>query len=216
MAIATLTVLAVALLAFANGANDVSKGVATLAGGGRTSYRTALAWGTLWTFVGGAASLVISFGLIKAFTSAIVGPHVLALPTFALAVAAGAGVWVVIASVTGLPVSTTHALTGAIVGVAVIAGGVGAVTWWMLISLIAAPLALSPLASAGIGYLMHPVARRLAPTCLCIREEAAIDAIASDSSVTARMAPQLVVSTAGCAPSEGGSRFIPVGTIHWG
>lgn len=216
MALTTLTVFAVALLAFANGANDVSKGVATLAGSGRTSYRTALAWGTLWTFLGAAASLVISIGLVKAFTSAIVGPEILALPTFALAVAAGAAAWVVVASVTGLPVSTTHALTGAIVGVAVIAGGVGVVSWWVLISVIAAPLALSPLASAGIGYLMHPVATRLSPTCVCIRQEAAIDTVASDSSLTASVAPQVVVSTCGCAQSENGTGFVPAGTVHWG
>jgi phosphate/sulfate permease len=34
-----LTIAAMALLAFANGANDVSKGIATLAGSGRATYR---------------------------------------------------------------------------------------------------------------------------------------------------------------------------------
>ena len=53
----TLTVLAAASLAFANGANDVSRGVATLAGSGRASYRAAITWGTLWTFLGAMAAL---------------------------------------------------------------------------------------------------------------------------------------------------------------
>src|SRR5688572_16175036 len=114
--LAILTIAGVAFLAFANGANDVSKGVATLAGSRRASYRTAIAWGTFWTCAGGAASLVTSVGLINAFTSAIVGPHVLSISSFPLAVALGAAAWVMFASVTGLPVSTTHALTGAIVG----------------------------------------------------------------------------------------------------
>src|SRR5712692_10786412 len=70
MTFAVLTIAGAAVLAFANGANDVSKGVATLAGSGRASYRAAIAWGTVWTFAGGLASLVISVGLVKVFTSA--------------------------------------------------------------------------------------------------------------------------------------------------
>jgi len=65
MTLALLTIFGAAVLAFANGASDVSKGVATLAGSGRTSYRSAIAWGTLWTFVGGLAALVISVGLVS-------------------------------------------------------------------------------------------------------------------------------------------------------
>jgi PiT family inorganic phosphate transporter len=112
MILATLIVGAAALLAYANGANDVSKGITTLTGSGGASYRTAIAWGTAWTLAGGLASLVISIGLVKAFTSAIVSPEVLAGPTFALAVACGAAAWVIVASATGLPVSTTHADPG--------------------------------------------------------------------------------------------------------
>ena len=41
--IALLTVAAVIALAFAKGANDVSKGIATLAGSRRATYRQALA-----------------------------------------------------------------------------------------------------------------------------------------------------------------------------
>ncbi|MGC8550290.1 MAG: hypothetical protein ACP5M4_11375 [Acidobacteriaceae bacterium] len=36
-------------VAYANGSNDVSKGIATLAGSGVTNYRRAIRWGTLWT-----------------------------------------------------------------------------------------------------------------------------------------------------------------------
>ncbi len=49
---AFLLIAAVALLSFANGANDNFKGVATLWGAGRTSYRRALAWATGFTFLG--------------------------------------------------------------------------------------------------------------------------------------------------------------------
>ena len=52
-----LSLLAFALvfaLAFANGANDVSKAIATLVGSGITDYRSAIAWGTAWTMIGAA------------------------------------------------------------------------------------------------------------------------------------------------------------------
>lgn len=216
MTIATFTLIGAAILAFANGANDVSKGVATLAGSGRTSYRSAIAWGTLWTFAGGAASLVISIGLVEAFTSAIVGPHVLALSTFPLAVALGAAAWVVLASVTGVPVSTTHAMTGAIVGAALMAGGLGSVRWWMLLSAIAAPLVLSPLASAAIGYGMHAIASRLSPSCVCVQDHIAAGAVDASGTIEGVLAPQIVASTSGCAAADGGWRVMPGGALHWG
>jgi PiT family inorganic phosphate transporter len=216
MTIATLTIVGAAVLAFANGANDVSKGVATLAGSGRTSYRSAIAWGTVWTFAGALASLAISIGLVKAFTSAIVGSEVLTQSTFPLAVGLGAAAWVLLASATGLPVSTTHALTGAIVGVALMSGGVESVRWSMLLSGIAAPLALSPVVSAAIGYGMHVVARRISPACVCIQHDMSAAAVDVDGAVTGVLAPTIVASTSGCTPDDAGWRFVPAGALHWG
>ena len=214
--LAILTIAGAALLAFANGANDVSKGVATLAGSRRASYRTAIAWGTFWTCAGCAASLVISVGLITAFTSAIVGPDVLSMSTFPLAVALGAAAWVILASATGLPVSTTHALTGAIVGVALMIGGTGAVNWWVLFSSIAAPLALSPLVSALIGYGMHTVAERLSPACVCVADDVRAYAAHADGTITGVLVPQIVTSSTGCSTPATGGRFMPAGALHWG
>lgn len=216
MTFGILTIAAAAVLAFANGANDVSKGVATLAGSGRASYRAAIAWGTLWTFAGGLASLAISVGLVKAFTSAIVGPDVLALSIFPLAVAAGAAGWVILASVTGLPVSTTHALTGAIVGIALTAGGTSSVNWWILLSGIAAPLALSPAISGVVGYGTHAVTVRLAPTCVCVEPGISPAVVDGAGTLTGVVAPQIVATTAGCSPAAGRWRFMPAGVLHWG
>lgn len=220
IALAVLTVAGAAVLAFANGANDVSKGVATLAGTGRTSYRNAIAWGTLWTFAGGLASLVISIGLIKAFTSAIVGPEVLSLSAFPLAVAAGAAAWVVFASMNGLPVSTTHALTGAIIGVALMIGGAESVRWWILLSAVAAPLAMSPLISAAVGYGMHAVAERVSPACLCVQEHSFPDSVGGDGTATGAAVKRIVFSTCSCVAGAGGTiagaRFLPAGALHWG
>ena len=209
-----LTIAAMALLAFANGANDVSKGIATLAGSGRATYRQALAWGTLWTALGAAASIVIAFGLVSAFTSALVTPDVLALPTFALGAAAGAAAWVLFASRVGLPVSTTHALTGAIVGVAVAAGGTAAVQWPLLAAAVAAPLALSPIASAAIAFGVHGLAARTAPACVCVDDGVGV-ALHSNGTVSAVVTPAVAVGR-GCAPAAGRVRLMAGPITHRG
>jgi hypothetical protein len=67
---AAILVLALALAA-ANGANDVPKTVATLAGAGVTRYRTAIAWGTVTTFVGALVSLTFAAELTKLFSKGI-------------------------------------------------------------------------------------------------------------------------------------------------
>ena len=64
-----LLVAAVILLSFANGANDVSKGIATLVGSGVTSYRKAIIWGTVWTVVGGLIASVFALELVRTFSA---------------------------------------------------------------------------------------------------------------------------------------------------
>jgi len=212
---ALLTILATVTLAFANGGNDVSKGVATLVGSGRASYRRAIAWGTLWTAVGGGAALIISVGLVKAFTSALVGPALLASPAFPLAIAMGAAAWVLLASATGLPVSTTHALTGAIIGAAMTAGGAGTIRWELLLTTIALPLAVSPLVSAGIGYGLYGVAAHLSPACVCVEDGLTLADVDGSGLAAAAACPSFVVSAKGCAPSEGTWRLQPADLGHW-
>src|SRR5207245_1036055 len=86
----------------------------------------------------------------------------------------GAFLWVLLASGVGWPVSTTHALTGAILGTALAAGGASGVRWALALKMVAAPLAFSPIAAGGIAYTAHAlVSRRLSAAsryCVCVRE----------------------------------------------
>ena len=52
--------LVVLSLAYANGANDNFKGVATLFGSRTTDYRTALRWATVTTLAGSCAAVLLS------------------------------------------------------------------------------------------------------------------------------------------------------------
>jgi PiT family inorganic phosphate transporter len=127
-------------------------------------------------------------------------------------------VWVFIASKTGLPVSTTHALTGAIVGTAVAAGGIDGIRWGLAAKSVAVPLAFSPIASGLIAYGAHTiVSRRLAIAsryCICSRERPLVIPNAPVGGVTAAravMLPVVIIDEAlACADGgtlEGGVRL---------
>lgn len=176
MLLTALVTLVVLFLAFANGANDTFKGVATLHGTGTLSYRNALAWAALTTFAGSAAGLSLSGALVRRFTGAgIVDAATAANPAFLVAAAAGAGATVLLATRFGLPVSTTHALTGGLVGAGAVLAGPGGLAYAALGSTFLLPLLATPvlallLAAAGEAAL-RPLRRRFGPledTCVCL------------------------------------------------
>jgi len=119
-----LLVVATCFLAYSNGANDNFKGVASLFGSRTTTYRTAIAWATVTTFAGSMCSLLLAQALLAKFSvTGIVPDQMVGSERFVLAVALGAGLTIIIATLTGFPVSTTHGLTGAIVGSGLVAAG---------------------------------------------------------------------------------------------
>src|SRR5947209_6341340 len=155
-----LVIVAVLLLAYSNGANDNFKGVATLFGSGTTSYRVALAWATVTTLAGSLLALVLAHGLVDAFKGKGLVPDALtADPTFLLAVGLGAALTVLIATLTGLPVSTTHALTGALVGAGLAAVG-SDVRFSALGNSYVRPLLVSPALAMLLTLAVYPLFRR--------------------------------------------------------
>jgi inorganic phosphate transporter, PiT family len=158
-------------LAAANGANDVSKGVATLAGSGAAHYRTAILWGSVTTLAGALVSGLFAERMMNLFTNGIVS----AKPTqaFTLAVICGTVGWVTIATVTRLPVSTTHAIIGSLLG----AGfwfAPTAIAWSSLAPRLAVPLLLSIIVSYAVSATLNRVFSRRsaqAAECLCVGAE---------------------------------------------
>ncbi|MFT5048869.1 MAG: PiT family inorganic phosphate transporter [Chlamydiales bacterium] len=151
-------------LAFANGSNDNFKGVATLLGSRTAGYRRALAWGTLTTAAGSVAAIFFARGLMETFRGGgIVPPDTALDPTFAAAVACSAAATVLSASRIGMPVSTTHALIGSLVGTGLMAAG--SVSWNTLTHKLLLPLCISPLvafAAAGLAYkVLHSMRIRM-------------------------------------------------------
>lgn len=124
MSVAIFLILAVLFLSYSNGANDNFKGVATLFGSGTTNYRTAITWATITTFAGSLSAIFLAGELVKNFSGkGLVPDQIAGSPDFLLAVAFGAGLTVLIATFKGLPISTTHSLTGALAGTGFMAAG---------------------------------------------------------------------------------------------
>ncbi|MCX6982922.1 MAG: inorganic phosphate transporter [Verrucomicrobia bacterium] len=150
-----LLFIAACCLAFTNGANDNFKGVASLYGSGTTAFRTALAWGTATTLAGSVTAIFLAGGLMKKFSGkGLVPDPLVQSPAFLLAVALGAALTVLLATRLGFPISTTHALTGALVG-AGLAGGDHTVCFAALGKGFVQPLLLSPLIAIAAGALVH-------------------------------------------------------------
>jgi len=175
-----LLLAAVLFLAATNGANDNFKGVATLYGSRRAGYWTSLVWASVTTLAGSLASATLAHALLKAFTGAgLVPAEVAAQARFAIAVAGGGAITVALAAWRGLPISTTHALIGAMCGAGLVAVGSG-VHFETLGRSFLLPLLASPLIAIVPAWLLAPWLRRWVtrhaadePDCICVTEAAA-------------------------------------------
>src|SRR5712691_1110580 len=174
----TFLFLATCFLAYSNGANDNFKGVASLFGSRTTSYPTAIFWATLTTGAGSIAATFLAQSLLKKFSGKGLVPDALtAQPEFLLAVTLGAGATVILATLLGFPISTTHGLTGALVGAGVVAAR-GEVNFAALGQNFVTPLLLSPVIALLAGAGLYGIFRalRLAfginkEMCICIGAE---------------------------------------------
>lgn len=183
-------VLAVLFLAYANGANDNFKGVASLFGSTTTTYRTALAWATLTTAAGSLLSIFLAEALLRAFSGKGLLPDALVgSAPLLLAMAVGAGGTVMLATVTGLPISTTHSLTGALAGCGFAAAGT-LLDLTVLREQFLLPLLLSPFLAAVVGAALYLACRfarlRLGITkewCICVGADRQLVPLAQPASV---------------------------------
>ena len=161
----TTLILAVCFVAFTNGANANFKGVASLYGSGTTTLRGALYWGTAMTFAGSIAAAFFAEGLLKKFSGRGIVPDVLVQsPQFLVAVAIGAAFTSFLATRLGFPVSTTHALVGALTG-AGLAGSGTDVNLAALGKNFLYPLFFSPIIAVVLGSLVFLILKavKLAP-----------------------------------------------------
>ena len=253
---AILVLALAALLAFANGANDNSKGVATLVGHGAASPRIALVWAAATTALGalavapgareelaasrftapreklhevqsplcpsGDVLILASDGLLRAFRAGFVGGEAELSIRFFAAALTGAVAWVLFATRAGLPVSTTHAILGGLVGAGLHEVGATQISWGVLAQKAALPLLASPLVALALVLAaarpLAALARRTERRCLCAIES--LDPVLVGEAAVARRRLAVVAGeTAACAvhaPSASVTGRGVARTLHWG
>ncbi len=140
------------------GANDVSNAMGTSVGSGALTLRRAVIVAAVLEFggaflLGSNVSETMQTGLIEVNQFAT---QPLLLVVGMCSALLGASVWLQIASYFGWPVSTTHAIVGAIIGFGALANGWAGIAWGMVGS-IAASWVLSPLLSGILAYLLFHI-----------------------------------------------------------
>lgn len=110
-----LLLVLMVLLAFAIGANDET--MATLVGSRAIKLRTAILLGGALVFFG---VLVLSQAVGETIGKNLLGSEVNYEVTMMLAILVSTSIWLVVASQTGAPISTTHSVVGSVFGIAVI------------------------------------------------------------------------------------------------
>jgi PiT family inorganic phosphate transporter len=217
-------IVGIALLAFANGANDNFKGVATLWGTGRYGYWKLLNFATVCSLAGSAVAIYVSAGLVKVFSGGqFLSGGASLNPSFPASVALGAAATVLLATWLGAPISTTHAVTGALLGAGAVCIGMGQVKWGPAASVIALPLLLSPLLAVGFTLAVFPILSKWIAwrNCICVTEsEPAVMAMAGGGSMMADGAQMKSVgvrlgTTAECETADVASRWNTEEVIHW-
>jgi PiT family inorganic phosphate transporter len=140
-------------MAWGIGANDVANAMGTSVGSGALTIRQAILIAIAFEFLGA----YLAGGEVTAtIRNGIIDPNLLAdtpelLVYGMMSALFAAGTWLMIASVRGWPVSTTHSIVGAIVGFAAVGISVDSVNWSQ-VGTIAISWIISPLLAGTISF----------------------------------------------------------------
>jgi PiT family inorganic phosphate transporter len=153
---AILMVFTACSMAFAHGSNDVANAVGPLAAivstvqsGGEITAKSAMPW---WILLIGGIGIVVGLATYGWRVIQTVGKKITELtPSRGFAAELGAASTVVLASATGLPISTTHTLVGAVLGVG-FARGIGAINLRVIGTIFMSWIITLP-AGAGLAIL---------------------------------------------------------------
>jgi len=161
-AVFVLAVLAGLYMAWNIGANDVANAMGTSVGSGALTIRKAIILAGIFEFcgaffVGSHVAQTIRKGIVP-MEPFLDSPQTLAIGMLASLMAAA--IWLNIATFFSQPVSTTHAIVGAVIGFGIIAVGPEYIEWAKLGN-IAASWIVSPISGGLLAYLVYRLVRRV-------------------------------------------------------
>jgi phosphate/sulfate permease len=159
-----LTILTLVIgfyMAWNIGANDVSNAMGTSVGSGALTLRRAVLLAAVMEFCG---AYFLGASVSETLQSGIINPETyqdrpLTLILGMCGALLGTSIWLQIASYFGWPVSTTHAIVGAIIGFGALMGGFDSVEWTR-ISSIALSWVISPLISGILSFVIFTLLQR--------------------------------------------------------
>ncbi len=156
-----LVLLAGFYMAWNIGANDVSNAMGTSVGSGALTLFKAVIIAGILEFCG---AFLLGGNVSRTMQQGIVNPDIFAhnpqiLLFGMLSALISTAVWLQIASYFGWPVSTTHAIIGALLGFGALVGGVDAVHW-SEVGRIALSWVISPALSALFAYMIFSTLQR--------------------------------------------------------
>ncbi|MGB5444968.1 MAG: inorganic phosphate transporter [Psychromonas sp.] len=150
------------LMAWGIGANDVANAMGTSVGSKALTIKQAIIIAMIFEFAGaylagGEVTSTIRNGIIDA-SFYVDQPELLVFGMTAALLAAG--LWLIIASYFGWPVSTTHSIVGAIVGFSAVGVGVDSVAWSQVTGIVGSWI-ITPLISGIIAYMIFMSSQKL-------------------------------------------------------
>jgi PiT family inorganic phosphate transporter len=142
-------------MAWGIGANDVANAMGTSVGSKALTIRQAILVAAIFEFAGavlagGEVTSTIRKGIVDTGLLAN-SPDLLVHGMLASLLAAG--IWLLVASHFGWPVSTTHSIVGAVVGFSAVGLGMDAVKWGKVFTIVMSWVA-SPLTAGALAYML--------------------------------------------------------------
>jgi len=151
-------------MAWGVGANDVANAMGTSVGAGAITIKQAIIIAMIFEFAGawlagGEVTSTIRSSIIDVETAGFdERPELLVYGMLSSLLAAG--IWLLIASKYGLPVSTTHSIIGAIVGFAAVGISFDSIMWGQIGSIVASWV-ISPLIAGIISFSLFMTVQHL-------------------------------------------------------
>jgi PiT family inorganic phosphate transporter len=144
------------------GANDVANAMGTSVGSKAVTLRQALVIAGVLEFAG---AVLFGHAVTETLATEIVNPALFTkepqvLLTGMVCVLLSCGIWLQIATARGLPVSSSHAVVGAIAGFSYVAVGIQAIDW-SSIRMITVAWIVTPFVSGTIAALFYSLVKRL-------------------------------------------------------
>jgi PiT family inorganic phosphate transporter len=148
------------------GANDVANSMADAVGSGALSIKKAVIAAGICEFAG---AVLVGSHVTDTIRKGIVDPSALAsMPGLAegepaallvigmTAALLSAAIWLHFATWTGMPVSTTHSIVGAVAGFGIVAAGIGSVNWGKMGQIVASWF-ISPFAGGLMAFILFKI-----------------------------------------------------------